>query len=146
MRHRSIASMLSFLAVLLSGEMECLAQTSYSIFGNTVPRIRVDSDGTAVTLGVKFTSTQAGKITGIRYYRGQANAQGYTVALYDGYGKQLAFASIAQDTCAVPCWEQVNFPAPVAINANTRCALAWIASAWAATNRGSAWAMCSNRK
>src|ERR1700730_15427151 len=132
MRHRLIPSLLSFLAMLLSGEIGCLAQSSYSIFGNTVPKTPVDPDGSAVTLGVNFTSTQAGKITGIRYYRGQENSKGhshgYTVALYDAYGKQLAFASIARDTCAVPCWEQVNFPAAVSVNANTRYVAAYYTS------------------
>ena len=61
-------------------------------------------------------NSSSGKITGIRYYRGQGNSHGYTVALYDRYGKQLAFASLAQDSCAAPCWEQVSFPAPVSIN------------------------------
>jgi hypothetical protein len=120
--------MLSFLAVLLSGEIGCLAQSSVNIFGDVVPKTPVDPDGRAVTLGVKFTSTQAGKITGIRYYRGQGNSHGYTVALYDRYGKQLAFASVAQDTCSTPCWESVNFQAAVSINANTRYTAAYYTS------------------
>jgi hypothetical protein len=115
------------LAVLLVNRGSAVAQ-SYSIFGNTVPKTPVDPDGNAVTLGINFTSTQAGRITGIRYYRGQGNSHGYTVSLYDGYGKQLAVASIAQDTCAVPCWEQVSFPAPIAINANTRYTAAYYTS------------------
>jgi hypothetical protein len=128
MRYRLILSLLSFPAVLLSGEIGCLAQSSVSIFGNTVPKTPVDPDGNAVTLGVKFTSTQAGKITGMRFYRGQGNSHGYTVALYDRYGKQLALASLAQDTCTVPCWEQVSFLAPVSINANTRYVAAYYTS------------------
>lgn len=113
-------------AVMVNGGSS-VAQ-SYSIFGDTVPNTAFDPDGSAVTLGVKFTSTRAGTITGIRYYRGHQNPHGYTVALYDDYGTQLAFASIAQDTCALPCWEEVSFPAPVAINANTSYTAAYYTS------------------
>src|SRR6202049_215670 len=125
MRYRSIPSMLAFLAMLLSGQIGSLAQSSVNIFGNTVPKTPVNSDGNAVTLGVNFTSTQAGKITGVRFYRGQGNSHGYTVALYERHGKQLALASHAQDTCTVPCWEQISFLAPVSINVNTRYVAAY---------------------
>jgi hypothetical protein len=127
MCRRLIPSLLSFLVMLFSGEIGCLAQTSYSIFGNTVPKTPVDPDGSAVTLGVNFTSTQAGKITGIRYYRGRTSHNGYTVALYSASGTQLAQVSVSADTCSVPCWEQVNFLAPVSITANTRYVAAYYA-------------------
>jgi hypothetical protein len=46
------------------------AQSPLNIFGNSVPQTPVDPDTSAVTLGVKFWSTQAGTISGIRFYRG----------------------------------------------------------------------------
>src|SRR5262249_17482366 len=47
-----------------------LAQSPVSIFGNVVPPNSVEADPNAVTLGVKFWSTQPGTIAGIRFYRG----------------------------------------------------------------------------
>src|SRR4051812_25393566 len=95
------------------------AQT-YTIFGNAVPKTPVDPDTAAVTLGVKFTSSQPGKIRGIRFYRGWSSPTGYGVAIYSASGARLAQTSVATDTCTVPCWEQVSFTAPVSIEANTR--------------------------
>jgi Domain of unknown function (DUF4082) len=126
MHHRIVVSLLCFLGMLLSGETGGLAQT-YTIFGNAVPRTPVDPDTSAVTLGVKFTSTQAGEITGIRFYRGHTNSS-YVVALYGKNGTRLATASVKGDTCAVPCWEHVNFIAPVSINANTQYVAAYYTS------------------
>src|SRR5207253_2745456 len=101
-----------------------LAQT-YTIFGNAIPKTAADPDTGSVTLGVKFTSSIAGYIEGIRFYRAAPSATGYTVALYSKGGTRLARNSVAQDTCSVPCWEQVNFATPVAINANTRYVAAY---------------------
>jgi hypothetical protein len=116
---------LSFL-FLLSSTTVCPAQTTYTIFGSSIPKTPIDPDTAAVTLGVKFTSTQAGKISGIRFYRAQSSPSGYSVALYSATGTRLARTSTAQDTCTVPCWEQVSFSAPVSINANTR----YVAAYW----------------
>src|ERR1700730_2828605 len=64
----------AFLAIVINGN-NSLAQ-SVSIFGNTVPDNPVEADYAAVTLGVTFTSTQAGQITGVRFYRGDAKRHG----------------------------------------------------------------------
>jgi hypothetical protein len=118
MRHRMVLSLLCFLGMLLAGETGGLAQT-YTIFGNAAPKTAVDPDTNAVTLGVQFTSTQAGTISGVRFYRRHTNS-GYTVGLWTAAGSLLASAGVAKDTCSLPCWEQVSFTAPVSINANTK--------------------------
>jgi hypothetical protein len=112
--------------MLLSGETAGLTQT-YTIFGSAMPQNPAYHDTSAITLGVQFTSTQAGTTSGIRFYRGHGN-RGYTVALYSSSGTQLTSASVAKDTCSLPCWEQVNFTTPVAINANTRYVAAYYTS------------------
>jgi hypothetical protein len=80
-----------------------------------------------VTLGVKFYSTQAGAIAGIRFYRGAADPRGYTVELFSSSGTLLGFA-MDSDTCSVPCWEQINFASPISIAANTTYVAAYYAS------------------
>jgi hypothetical protein len=112
------ASTLAFVAFILF-TIGAHAQT-YTIFGNAVPKTPVDPDTAAVTLGVKFTSSQPGKITGIRFYRGRSSPTGYSVAIYSASGTPLAQTSVAADTCTVPCWEQVSFTAPVSIDAHTQ--------------------------
>jgi Domain of unknown function (DUF4082) len=105
-----------------------LAQSPVNIFGNAVPPNPVESDPNAVTLGVKFWSTLPGTIAGIRFYRGHTNQYGYTVRLYTAAGSLLAQATTSEDTCTVPCWEQVNFSAPISTSANTTYVAAYYTS------------------
>jgi hypothetical protein len=96
-----------------------LAQSPINIFGNAVPSNPLEADTAAVTLGVKFWSSQAGTISGIRFYRGAKNSFGYVARLYSAAGTLLAQATLATDSCAVPCWEQANFASSVPVAANT---------------------------
>jgi hypothetical protein len=91
-----------------------------TIFGTTTPKTDpADSDTGAVTLGVKFKSTQAGTISAIRFYRAARNSNGYTVKLFNAGGTRLAQARSTSDTCALPCWEQISLVSPISISPNT---------------------------
>src|SRR4051812_12918802 len=114
-------------ALILAAESSVHAQT-LSLFGGRTPQIGVASDGNAVTLGVKFYSTQAGSISGIRFYRAAPNISGYRVNLFSISGSLLAQASSTADTCTIPCWEEIDFSAPVPIAANTRYIAAYYTS------------------
>ena len=68
-------------ALICSGQVSG-AQT-VTLFGNALPSTPVDSDTAAVTLGVKFWTSQPGTVAGIRFYRGyKASSSGYTVKLF----------------------------------------------------------------
>jgi hypothetical protein len=114
------------LAVFVSGG-QASAQ-SMNIFGNVVPANIVAADQKAVSLGVKFWSSQAGTISGVRFYRGAPNSEGYTVKLFAAGGSLLASARTSKDTCAVPCWEHVNFASPVSLMGNTSYVAAYYTS------------------
>jgi Domain of unknown function (DUF4082) len=94
------------------------AQT-VSLFTGQTPAETASSDTKAVTLGVKFWSTQAGTVSGIRFYRGAASSGGYTVRLYTASGSVLGQATLPNDTCTLPCWEEADFASPIPIAANT---------------------------
>jgi hypothetical protein len=112
--------LLALVMALLALGHTAAAQSPMTIFGNATPQTPVDPDTNAVTLGVKFWSSQPGTISGIRFYRGQTvGSSGYTVKLFSGSGTLLASAKTAKDTCAVPCLEQVNFASPISISAKT---------------------------
>lgn len=117
------------IAALLFCSATSVAQAqSITLFGNGSPMSAVFPDNNAVTLGVKFYSTQAGSISGIRFYRGATNSAGYVVKLFSGAGARLAQARSTGDTCTVPCWEQINFSAPISIAANTTYIAAYYTS------------------
>jgi hypothetical protein len=74
------------------------------------------NDPNAVQLGVKFTSSQAGSISGIRFYKGAQNTGTHTGSLWTATGTQLASATFTNETTTG--WQQINFVQPVSINAN----------------------------
>lgn len=89
-----------------------------SIFPSTaVPANTAWQDTAPVQLGVRFTSTAAGTITGIRFYKGAGDTGTHTVYLWSAAGVQLATAVSSGETASG--WQDVYFTTPVAITANT---------------------------
>jgi hypothetical protein len=125
---RYFALLFTILLVACSVSQTSRAQSSINIFGTATPQTPVDTDTNAVTLGMKFWSAQPGTISGIRFYRGAKNSNGYTVKLFSAGGTLVASARTSTDTCAVPCWEQVNFASPLSIAANTTYIAAYYTS------------------
>lgn len=115
------------LLMLLPGTAASAAPL-FTIFGNAKPETPVVADAGVVTLGVKFRSTQPGKVSGIRFYRGATSRDGYVVKLFAANGSLLAAAKAWKDTCVIPCWEQVSFASPVTIAANTTYIAAYYTS------------------
>ncbi|MCC6457395.1 MAG: DUF4082 domain-containing protein [Caldilineaceae bacterium] len=68
-------------------------------------------------LGVKFRSSSAGYITGIRFYKGAANSGTFVGNLWSANGELLATTTFAIGT--VPGWQQALFETPVAVTADT---------------------------
>lgn len=94
------------------------APTSYSLFSaSSVPAAPSDPDTAAVELGVKFTSSQNGSITGIRFYKGAGNTGTHIGKLWSSTGTLLASATFTGETASG--WQQVNFASPVAVTAGT---------------------------
>jgi WD40 repeat protein len=75
------------------------------------------NDPNAVELGVKFRTDLAGFITGIRFYKGSGNTAPHTGNLWTSTGQLLATATFTNETASG--WQQVDFGAPVEIEANT---------------------------
>ena len=75
------------------------------------------NDSAAVELGVKFESSTAGYVTGIRFYKGSGNTGTHVGHLWTSTGTLLATATFTGETATG--WQQVTFANPVAIAANT---------------------------
>jgi methionine-rich copper-binding protein CopC len=76
-----------------------------------------EPDTASVEVGVKFRSDSAGTVTGIRFYKGAGNTGTHTGTLWSASGAKLASAIFSGETSSG--WQQVNFTAPVTIQANT---------------------------
>lgn len=116
MRVRLFAILTLFLAVLVSigGALKADAATE-TLFGSTVPPVKADTDPNAVTLGLKFTTKVAGKVTGLRFYKGTGNTGTHVGALYSQAGTRLAKASYASESASG--WQSVSFSSPINVAA-----------------------------
>ena len=84
----------------------------------TTPAVVTDPDAAAIEVGVKFVPSQAGQITGIRFYKGPQNLGTHVGNLWNATGTQLlGTATFAGETASG--WQQVNFANPVAVTAGT---------------------------
>lgn len=75
------------------------------------------NDGSALQMGMKFRSTQAGYITGVRYYKGAGSSGVRTGNLWSSTGNKLAEAVFSNESASG--WQQVMFTTPYQIAANT---------------------------
>jgi len=92
--------------------------SALSLFSpSSTPATADANDKNAVEVGVKFTSSTNGYITGIRFYKGTLNTGSHVVDLWSTTGTLLATAVATNETASG--WQQVNFSTPVMIAANT---------------------------
>ncbi|WP_326829770.1 DUF4082 domain-containing protein [Streptosporangium sp. NBC_01810] len=84
---------------------------------STVPATASTADANAVEVGVKFRTTFAGVIRGIRFYKGPANTGTHIGNLWSSSGQLLASATFTDETASG--WQQVNFATPITVTADT---------------------------
>jgi len=84
---------------------------------SAAPTVTDSGASPAVEIGVKFTSSSNGQITGIRFYKSSANTGTHVGNLWSSTGTLLAKATFSNETASG--WQQVNFSTPVTITANT---------------------------
>jgi VCBS repeat-containing protein len=92
--------------------------STVSLFSSSdTPAVLSDSDTSQVNLGVQFTSSSSGIITGIKYYKGTNDTGTHTGSLWSSTGTLLATATFTNETASG--WQTLTFSNPVAISAGT---------------------------
>ncbi len=81
----------------------------------TVPTLLEDADRVPVTLGVRFTPSQGGVITGVKFYKGLNNTGTHTGALWGADGTQLATGTFTDESTTG--WQTLAFSTPVTVRA-----------------------------
>jgi predicted RNA-binding protein with TRAM domain len=80
--------------------------------------VNIDTgDASAAELGVKFTSSTDGTITGLRFFKAAANLGTHVGTLWTLSGTQLAQATFTGESASG--WQYVQFSSPVAVSAGT---------------------------
>jgi hypothetical protein len=100
-----------------------------SIWAPTTVPAGADPDTNSVEIGVKFRATQNGTINAIRFYKFSTNTGTHVGTLWSSTGTNLGSVTFTGETASG--WQQMNFPTPIAITANTT----YIASYHANTGR-----------
>ncbi|MCC5637261.1 DUF4082 domain-containing protein [Nostoc sp. CHAB 5844] len=90
-----------------------------TIFTNQIPdNANASDNNTSYELGMKFRSTQAGQITGIRYYKAPSETGTHVGKIWAGTGgPALATVTFTNETASG--WQEQLFNSPISIQANT---------------------------
>ncbi|MGE0538106.1 MAG: DUF4082 domain-containing protein, partial [Pirellulales bacterium] len=103
------------------------AVSSYeTVWPSTATPTVVDSgDASAVELGMKFTTSVNGYVTGVRFYKSAANTGVHVGNLWGPDGTLLASVTFGGETANG--WQQANFSVPVAVQPNTTYTISYYA-------------------
>jgi hypothetical protein len=74
-------------------------------------------DSSAVNLGVQFTPSVNGWITGIRFYKGAGNAGTHVGSLWTSTGTLLGQVTFSSESASG--WQEADFSSPIAVTAGT---------------------------
>lgn len=120
-RTGALAAVSLIALALLGGGPALLAPTGAAAEGifppSTTPVEQMDPDRVPVELGVQFSSTTGGFVTGIRFFKADGMAGPYTATLWDSSGNSLA--SAAYDADAPAGWQTALLDTPVPVAAHT---------------------------
>jgi hypothetical protein len=81
------------------------------------PATAAVADNSAVEVGVRFRSSTAGFITGLKFYKGAGNTGTHTGGLWTSTGTRLSTVTFTGESATG--WQTATLPGPVAVTANT---------------------------
>ena len=90
---------------------------STTVYGTEVPKVADSADPSAVELGLRFTPSVDGFVSGVRFYKSVANTGVHTGSLWSSAGTRLATATFGNETASG--WQTANFSSTVPVSAST---------------------------
>lgn len=121
----SLVIPVSGIAIVQAAAASSNKQSVDTLLGNADPATVNFDDQSGVELGVKFSSSENGTVTGIRFYKSKQNAGTHVGSLYSASGKLLAQAKFSGESRSG--WQTVTFATPVSIKAGTQYVAAYYA-------------------
>ncbi|WP_110182152.1 DUF4082 domain-containing protein [Nocardioides solisilvae] len=85
-----------------------------SVFGSEVPATPATADTSAVELGMRFSPTTDGFVSGVRFYKGQGNGGTHVGSLWSATGQLLGRGTFTGETATGWQTLQLADPVPVA--------------------------------
>ncbi|MFC5757550.1 N,N-dimethylformamidase beta subunit family domain-containing protein, partial [Rhizobium sp. GCM10022189] len=84
-----------------------------SLFGAATPAVVNTDDTSPVELGVRFQTSVAGTVTGIRFYKGSQDTGTHTGSLWSSTGTRIATLTFTNETASG--WQTAYFSSPVSL-------------------------------
>ncbi len=102
------------------------SQCPCSLWPSTAqPSVASSGDTSALNLGVEFTPSANGWITGIRFYKGAGNTGTHIGALWTTGGSLLGQVTFTNESASG--WQQANFSSPIPVTAGTTYVASYLA-------------------
>ena len=99
-----------------------------SIFPNAASPAKPDSgDAAAVNVGVKFTTSVSGAVSGVRFYKTSTNTGTHVGSLWTAAGQLLGSVTFSNETGSG--WQMANFAQPIPVSRNTTYVVSYLAPA-----------------
>jgi hypothetical protein len=93
-------------------------QCPCTVWPDTAPSGATDtSDTSSVELGLKFTASSNGTISGVRFYKEPDNTGTHTGTLWSSSGTVLATGTFTSES--TQGWQELDFSTPVTVTAGT---------------------------
>jgi hypothetical protein len=96
-----------------------------TLFEGETPADPDADDNGSVVLGVKFSSSVAGQVRGVRFFKSANNVGTHKIGLWNQWGDLLAEATVTTETASG--WQEGNFATPVNVNPNTTYVAGYLA-------------------
>ena len=94
------------------------SQCPCSLWSSTTqPSMASSGDTSPVNLGVEFTPSANGWISGIRFYKGSGNTGTHIGALWTTSGSLLGQVTFTNESASG--WQEADFSSPIAVTAGT---------------------------
>ena len=90
---------------------------SHLVPSTAQPSVASSGDTSAVNLGVQFTPSVNGWITGIRFYKGAGNTGTHIGSLWTTGGTLLGQVTFTNESASG--WQEADFSSPIAVTAGT---------------------------
>jgi hypothetical protein len=84
-----------------------------SLFADVTPGTAAADDPSAIELGTRFTASQAGSVTALKFFKGAGNTGTHVGSLWDAAGNRLAQVTYSNETASG--WQTAVLATPVSL-------------------------------
>ena len=96
-----------------------------TLFATGVPATQSGTDTRSVEIGTRFTTSSAGSVTAVRFFKGAANTGTHVGRLWTNSGTLLGTATFTNETASG--WQTAAFPTPIQLQPGTTYVVTYLA-------------------